>query len=781
MKVVIAEKPSVARDIARVLGCNKKQNGYIEGNGYQITWAFGHLVELARPEDMAEAWKPWVMNTLPMIPDQWQFKITQDGKGQFSTIKKLFSAADSIICATDAGREGEHIFRLIYQMTGCGKPFDRLWISSLTDDAIKDGFASLEPGTKYDRLAEAALLRSTSDWLVGLNATRGVSIHNDQLCTVGRVQTPTLAMLVNRHSDIASFKPETYFKVFANCDGFKAEYLSENRLSKIDAQAVIDDLKDTRELCVSQIEKKQTKRKAPGLFNLLNLQKEANQQFGMTAQETLQTAQALYETHKILSYPRTESQHMSTDMVSTLPGILSAVPDELAPFRAMAESRLSNGQPLGKTYVDDAKLTDHHAIIPTNKRAELSELKQRERDIYLLVCKKFLAIFLPENITEEAKATLTASDGKAFIVKGSITLQKGWKELYTQKETDKSLPPMDEQDVIPVDSFAPVELVTKPPEHFTESSLLTAMKTAGKVLDDRELSEYLKESGLGTAATRAGIIERLIKTGYVERSKKSLLPTPKGVELIAALDDTLKSPQLTAEWEQRLKQVEDGHLDSETFTASIAEYVGQMIKLIQTSPKLTAPQRTELGPCPICDNGTIIEGNKGYGCNQYKSGCNFVIWKEIASRKISIPEAQTLIKDGKTEPLKGFKSKAKKPFDAILTLDGSKVVFEFPERVVLGKCPKCKTGDIVENAKGYGCTEFKNGCDFILWKEVYKKKISIKDAQDLMSVGKTDLIKGFKDQKKHKFDGYIKLKEGKMTVERTIKRAATKKSRGLSR
>jgi DNA topoisomerase-3 len=642
MKIVLAEKPSVARDIAAVLGASTKREGYLEGNGWFVTYAFGHLVKIAEPEDMNTAWgKPWRIEQLPMLPAEWKYRVDEKAAAQFKVIKKLFCdpGTTSIVCATDAGREGEHIFRLIYQLTGCKKPVERLWISSLTADAIKDGFRKLTPAKEFDNLADAASGRAHADWIVGLNFTRAYTVLNSQLCTVGRVQTPTLAMIVERQESIDNFKPEAFFEVLVTFEpGFLARYITpesepQTRLKdKAQAQKILADIMPQPAGTVAKIETAEKKTKAPALYDLLTLQKDANRRHGYTAQETLDLAQSLYEQYKVTSYPRTESRHLSTDMVGELPRILSTVlqapTTTKAAQAAFAKEGLNPGnitvnqlQPrLSKTYVDDTKLTDHHAIIPTHKTPP-ADLPAKERNIFELVATRFLAIFLPAEIRDETEAILQIAS-HSFRARGVVIKDPGWtvlepKENQQDKEDGKAedaqqLPPLQKGQQVPKRKQELKDGKTTPPKPFDDSSLLTAMKTAGKHLDDEELASHMKESGLGTPATRAQIIERLVQSGYVERKKKAILPTQKGKALIAVVHPSLKNVALTAGWEQQLSDMIDGKTSLSSYENHIAGFVRQLLpEVTRQGAAMPAQADTGLGTCPKCKQGTRARDSEG--------------------------------------------------------------------------------------------------------------------------------------------------------------------------
>jgi DNA topoisomerase-3 len=711
MKVVVAEKPSVARDIARVLGCRTKADGHLTGNGYAVTWAFGHLVEIAEPSAMNPDWaKPWRRDQLPMIPSQWQYTVTKDGKKQFAVIKKLLAAreATEIIAATDAGREGEHIFRLIYQLSASKKPVKRLWVSSLTDEAIRDGFRSLKPSSAFDALAAAARARAQADWLMGLNFTRAYTIHNRQLCTVGRVQTPTLALLVNRQHEIESFIPQTYYEVHAILEpGFTARYIGKDGKTRIDdkalAERIVHNIEGVPDALVTSVETKDTKTAAPALFDLLTLQKEANKRFGFTATETLELAQSLYESRKLISYPRTESRHLSRDIVPGLPSVIAALVQTFPEAAALAKDRFPTLK-LAKTYVDDTKLTDHHAIIPTPRNPEGLGLSEKERKLYRLVAARFLAIFLPPLVKAET-AALFAIGPHTFRAKGSVVKEAGWtivepiepighvepdakqagrKEGHgeidsSDEEQRETLPHLEKDQRLKKRSQSLETRITKPPKPYTDASLLDAMKKAGASIDDEDLAAYMKQTGLGTPATRAAIIERLLKTGYTQRRKKELVPTQKGIDLVAQIQDELKDPALTAQWEQRLKDIEEGTLTANGFEADVVRHVKELLPRVFDGSPIVKADAPGLGACPLCKKGIVRETPKAYGCSRWKEGCSFTIWKNIAGKSISATQAQELLVRKKTRKLKGFTSKKTgRKFDAALALDESfKVTFVF--------------------------------------------------------------------------------------------------------
>lgn len=803
MKVILAEKPSVARDIASVVGANTKRNGYFEGNGYSVTYAYGHLVTIAEPEEMNPAWGgPWRMAQLPMIPENWKYKIVEKTVSQYNVIKNLFcdSKTTSIICATDAGREGEHIFRLIYKLSGSNKSVERLWISSLTADAIKDGLANLKSSDEFDNLANSATARAHADWVVGLNFTRAYTAMNRQLCTIGRVQTPTLALIVDRQLSIESFKEKQFYEIVVNfAPGFMARYITpteepQTRLhDQAVAQSIIDAIKPEKSGTVQSVITTEKKNKPPALYDLLTLQKEANKRFGYTAQETLDIAQNLYEEHKLISYPRTESRHLSTDMVAELPRVLSTVvkaPTTTDVAReALAKEGIVPGQitaalirpRLNKAYVDDAKLTDHHAIIPTYNSPSAT-LPERQRNIYTLVASRFLSIFMPPEIRDETTVILTIGE-HSFRAKGFVIKDPGWTALEPKgkdkdeegskgkgkKKSDadkdnaedvQQLPPLAKDEKVDKLKEELKKGKTSAPKPYDDGTLLTAMKNAGQEIDDEDLASYMKQKGLGTPATRAAIIERLLKSSYIERQKKYLMPTEKGRALIQQVHHDLKDVALTASWEQGLADMQDGKMQLNSFESDIAGFVSRLLPDVasQTDALPSVPREGEVsfGTCPQCQKGFVRQTPKGAGCNRWKEGCNFTIWRDIYGKEISDSHIKDLVEKRITKEIKGFKKKdGSGKYDSKLVLtEDFKVRLESMAGTPgengastaegIGKCPQCKEGTIKMNQKAAGCSRWREGCKFTIWKEAFGKELAEEDIKSLVKKGTTELIQGFK-------------------------------------
>ena len=713
--LVIAEKPSVARDLADALpGTFENHDSYLESEDTVITFAVGHLVELIDPEDYDERFKKWRMADLPIVPEEFKLR-PRDKKAekQLKVIHKLLQRddVDRIVNACDAGREGELIFAYIYETSGVDKPVERLWISSMTKTAIKEGFESLRPGEQLRQLEAAARSRSEADWLVGMNATRAATIRGRAwvggVVSLGRVQTPTLALLVKREREIQAFVPEPYWLVHAQFDP-RYEGLwfegDETRLKEAKRAEEIAAKVSGKDGVVESVERKEQSERAPLLYDLTSLQRDANGRFGFSARRTHQAAQSLYEDKKALTYPRTSSRWLSGDLVAQLKPTAATL-QPIGEYAAAARYVLGLQQlPLARV-VNDSKVTDHHAVIPTDVEHDVSRFSPDERRIFDLVARRFLAVFHPP--ARYARTTVvTLVEEERFRSRGKITLEAGWRGVYglvseadqaAQKQDEEGenesaeLPPLEQGQAITCAKAEVEAKETKPPPRYTEATLLSAMETAGKLIDDEELREAMKESGLGTPATRAETIETLIRREYIERGGKDLMPTPKGLQVITMLEEhPLTSPELTGSWEKRLTDIEHGEEDRSKFIGDIAEFTRATVeKIAELDKEKLRPERVELGPCPRCgaETGEIIkENSKAYGCTSWKSreetGCGFVIWKRVAGRTLTPEIARQLLEEGKTkEVISGFRSRAGKPFRARLVLnDEGKVEFDFPAR-----------------------------------------------------------------------------------------------------
>ena len=583
-RLVITEKPSVASAIAKVIGAKERKDGYFQGGGYLVSWCVGHLVELAMPQAYDEKYGKWRKEDLPILPEKWKYQIYQSTKKQFQTLKSLMARKDvtELCCATDAGREGELIFRLVYHQVGCRKPFRRLWISSMEDSAIREGFQSLKPSSEYDALYNAALCRERADWIIGINASRLYSCLYDSTLNVGRVVTPTLAMLVEREEAIKAFMPELFYTVQLQADAIRA---SSKRFSdKADAEVLAAKCREDHQVRVDSIETKEKTEKPPLLYDLTSLQRDANKVLGFSAQQTLDTLQSLYE-KKLVTYPRTDSRFLTEDMAPSLPELV---------YQAAAALDYAGNIPVhAGQVINNAKVTDHHAVIPTRElnSAKVAELPKAEAEILKLVAVRFMAAAGDPCRYEETAIKLSCA-GETFTVKGKTVLQSGWKEIvehfYPAKEKDaEALPRVQEGMVIPLVKAEVKDGKTKPPQHFTEGSLLHAMETAGA----EDIPDDVERKGLGTPATRAGIIEKLIQRGFAVRSgdkkTKILLPTEKGVSLVTVVPEKLKSPMMTAEWEQKLLQMEQQSYDSACFMEEISAFVRELVDTAEVDPSIS--------------------------------------------------------------------------------------------------------------------------------------------------------------------------------------------------
>jgi DNA topoisomerase-3 len=835
MKVILAEKPSVARELASFLGASARREGYLEGNGYQVTWALGHLATLKEPQDYDPALKRWTLEALPFVPDRFGIKPVEEGRArkQLAVIRRLFRDADELICATDAGREGELIFRYIQEMVGStGKPARRLWLSSLTETAIRDAFRRLRPLAEYDDLYAAARSRSEADWIVGLNATRYYTVSRRAsgiLWTVGRVQTPVLAMIVRRDDGIRSFKPEPFWELLTRYREVTFKFAGDRFAREEDARTLLERVV-SRPFTIRGVERKPERVAPPQLYDLTELQRDMNRRYGMSADATLKVAQTLYE-DKLISYPRTDSRYLGNDMKGQVPGIL----EELRPLKPAEIGRLDlSALPFTGRIVNDARVSDHHAIIPTGKRP--GTLAPPSQKVYEAVVTRLIAAFYPTCVKEITTVNGT-SDEVPFRARGVRVVDPGWTVLYPRKEDDRK--EKDEEQELPefrVGETGPHEPFvrrgeTTPPKSYTENTLLGAMETAGKLVDEEHLKEALKERGLGTPATRAAIIETLIDRGYIVRDKKTLAATDLGRYLIAIVQDRgLKSPELTGEWEARLRQVERGTLERRRFMAEIVRYTEDVIR----SGTGTEVDPARLGDCPRCGR-PVIEGKRGYGCSGWRDGCPFVLWREYRGRALGEGQIRELLQRrvllepvtiegagavvlqlmdsgdlaeipvprgeprrfGAKPPRAGRTSRRSPggrnapredkdrtdPSNAPNLVDAgpkprrpraakSRESGSTPEAnaangfgaVALGVCPLCGSG-VVEREKAFGCSGWKRGCKFAIWKTIAGKSIGVRAAQALLGKGRTPLLRGFQSKAGNRFDARLKLDGGEVRFE----------------
>ena len=685
MKTIIAEKPSVAREIARIVGATKREEGYFEGGGYAVTWAFGHLVQLAMPDGYGV--RGFVRDNLPVIPETFMLipRQTKAEKGykpdsgvtaQIKVIARLFNESEQIVVATDAGREGELIFRYLYHYIGCSTPFVRLWISSLTDKAIREGLRNLENGSKYDNLFLAAKARSESDWLVGINGTQALTIAAGHgTYSVGRVQTPTLGMVCERYWENCRFTPEAFwqlhFAVDGSSDGTVKFSSSEKWKEKEPATTLYNKVKEAGTATVTKVERKEKTEETPLLFDLTTLQKEANAKHGFTAEQTLEIAQKLYE-KKLITYPRTGSRYIPEDVFSEIPKLLafiSAMPDWKGKVQAKA-------QPARRS-VDGSKVTDHHALLVTGEKPLF--LSKEDNTVYQMIAGRMIEAF-SEKCVKDTTAVTAECAGAEFTVKGSVIRQAGWRAVYGEEDKEEiSIPNWQEGDTLTLKGCSITEGKTKPKPLHTEATLLSAMETAGKEVEDDALRQALKDCGIGTPATRAAIIETLFKRGYMERCKKSLVPTEKGLALYSVVKTMrIADVALTGEWEKELARIERGELSADTFRKEIETYTREITSELLSCDKLFAHKDSGC-KCPKCGTGTMQFYGKVVRCDNAE--CGLPVFRLKANRTLSDEDIKDLLTEGHTKLLKGFKSKQGKSFDAIVAFDGEfNTTFVFPEK-----------------------------------------------------------------------------------------------------
>jgi DNA topoisomerase III len=698
--LVIAEKPSVGRDLSRVLpGAFQKHEGYLETDDHIMTWAVGHLVQLAEPDEYDAKYKKWRMADLPIVPDAFRLVVRDErSKKQMGVITKLLNRADveRVVNACDAGREGELIFAWTYEKANADKPVERLWLSSMTTAAIKNALGDLRPRAEFARLEEAARSRSEADWIVGMNATRAATIRLrssfDGAVSLGRVQTPTLALLARREEEIRAFKPEKYWLVDATFEavggdpgrryGGRYHAGSQPRLkTPAEAESIVAAVRgQTGE--ITKLEKSTKKERAPLLYDLTSLQREANTRFGFSARRTLAAAQRLYEEHKALTYPRTNSRFLTGDMAGEIKPTAELVGKRSEYARAAAYVTGLDTLPLGRV-VNDAKVTDHHAIIPTRGQHPVDKMSDDDKRVYDMVVRRFLAVFHPDAVFENTRLETTVAS-HVFRTRGRVLVVPGWRGVYGEgledrstadddEGADQTLPKLAQGEPARTLEVASAEKETKPPRRYSDASLLAAMETAGKLVDDEELREAMKDSGIGTPATRAAIIERLIDVGYVERDARSLVCSEKGLNVIRLLEGhALTSPGLTGDWEHRLGRIEQGEETRERFMRDIAEFARGTVGELDAKLKEVRIPRANLGPCPVCGQD-IVENRKGYSCwSREDPGCGFVIWKSKAGKTLPQAVARELIATGRTaRPVTGFKGRSGKSFRARLALQQS--------------------------------------------------------------------------------------------------------------
>ncbi len=782
MQLVVAEKPSVARDLAKVLGARTRDAGCIRGDGIVLSWARGHLAELEEPAHYDAAWKRWSFDTLPMLPDQFALRVRPDARDQWTKLRALLRDKQftEVINACDAGREGELIFRYVYELAGCRLPIRRLWVASMTDAALRAAWADLRPSARYDALADAARCRSEADWLVGLNATRAMTClarkgGGSQLLSVGRVQTPTLAMIVDRDEQIAAFVPEDFWRVEATLtpegggeswtavftrkapnaptERDKDKAAAAERFSTAEDAELLRTAVADQQGTVAHAQRREKLEPPPLLYDLTSLQRRANQRFGLSAARTLELAQALYERHKLLTYPRTDSKHLTPEQAETLPMVLRGL-SSVPPYKPFCEKLLA-GPPLrpGKRVVDAAEVGDHHAILPTGKDPMGAQLSIDEKRVFDLVSRRVIAALMPPArfdmtvlivaVDPLAGAPLPADAPPPlhFHARGRVCRDPGWRAVDPPGShaggKDRLLPPVDVGQPVQLTNPESLPGQTRPPRPHNDASILQSMETAGRQLDDAELKRALRSSGLGTPATRAAVLQTLINRGFVRRQARDLRATDRGTDLIHAVPvDELKSASLTGRWEARLADIAEGRDQRDRFMRDVRANTATIVAAISRAdpppPELRDDDTVSLGDCPIC--GKPVRDRKAvYSCDTGRA-CSFVIWGTMSKRKISVSAAKKLLKTGRAGPYKGFKSKTGKPFEASLVLgEDGKVAFEFgdrPSAPTAAKpkpktasttpdptgqpCPSCGAGALIRGRQAWGCDQWRSGCRFTI-------------------------------------------------------------------
>lgn len=802
MKVCIAEKPSVAQEIARVIGADARRDGYYEGNGYCVTWTFGHLCELKEPHDYDPVLKRWDMQLLPILPQKFGIKLKGDSgiKKQFNTIKNLYANAECIINCGDAGQEGELIQRWVMQLAKVHCPVYRLWISSLTEEAIREGFNSLKPAADFDSLYAAGSARAMGDWLLGMNATRAYTLRyggRGMVLSIGRVQTPTLGLIVQRYKEIANFKPEKYWEL-------KTKYrdvifsAASGKFNKIeDGQAALDKIK-VAEFQIDDVKSKQGKEAPPPLFDLTSLQVECNNRLGLSADDTLRIAQSLYE-NKFTTYPRVDTKFLTDDIYPKVPGILKG----MTPYANLTAPLLTGAKlPKSKKVFNNLKVTDHHAIIPTGAPPSPS-MSRNEKMVYDMIARRFIANFYPDS-SVLLTTVIGSAGGVQFKVNGKRIVDPGWRAVYGNQKIDDD---KDEQGggVLPdfvVGEHGPhepslQEKQTTPPKPYTEATLLRAMETAGKQVDDGELRELMKENGIGRPSTRAAIIETLFKRKYIIKERKNLQPTINGIRLIDTISSPLlKSVELTGQWERKLRQIESGEYTIAKFKEEMANMVSEVVYLVRGDvssarfqalpdqsaakpPKSPKPAKAD-GPkkvaasaspkamtCPKC-NRPMLTGKAAWGCSGYREGCHFTIPFVVFGKKLTESQAITLTTKGETNTIKGLtvnnsKCDGKIAFDKDFNLTYKEAA---PKKDSDGplKCPLCG-GDILEGRTAWGCSGYKTGCSFRIPFTFMCKKLTATHLKVLVQKGKTAKMAGFVDEHGMQREGQVILtSEGQVAL-----------------
>lgn len=776
MKVCIAEKPSVAREIALILGAKSKRDGYYEGNGYQISWTFGHLCTLKEPHEYDLNWKYWHMNDLPLIPPRFGIRVIPDTgvQKQFDILEKLIANAEEVINCGDAGQEGEVIQRWVLHKAKCNVPVKRLWISSLTEEAIREGFENLREGSDFDRLYAAGSSRAIGDWLLGINATRLYTLKyagGKSVLSIGRVQTPTLALIVNRQKEIENFVPQTYWELKTVYRDVSFAATRGRFDKKEEGVAFLDQIKSELFEIVS-VEKKSGKEQPPRLYDLTSLQVDCNRKFNLSAEDTLRIIQTLYE-KKLTTYPRVDTTYLSDDIYKKIPGILK----KLTPYKEFVDPLLKEKIRKSKKVFDDKKVTDHHAIIPTGVIP--SGLRYEEKQVYDLVTKRFISVFYPD-----CKVSNTTVMGKVtdidFKATGKQIVEPGWRVLYAKDSN------VGEGVILPAfvkgetGEHQPdlAEKQTQPPKYYSEATLLRAMETAGKQVDDDELRELMKENGIGRPSTRANIIETLFKRRYIKKEKKRLVATVTGTQLIDTIqNELLKSAELTGQWEKKLREIELGNFEVNQFMAELKNMVVGIVWDVKSRKNINAievideekekekkkaeAKKKKAAPaelaCPKCKEGKIVKGKSVWGCTNWKNGCEIRIPFEFSGKKLTDKQVEALVLKGKTPKIKGFVVDGNKiTGNLVLDPDFSLSILEEEKEVLT--CPVCKSGTLLKGNAAFGCSNYKNGCKFIVPFVFMEKTLSEAQIKSLVKQQKTGLIKGFIDpQTQEKVNGKLIL------------------------
>lgn len=776
MKVCIAEKPSVAQEIAKIVGATTRRDGFYEGNGYQITWTFGHLCTLKEPHEYSEGLKRWSLFSLPIIPARFSIKLISD-KGvekQFGIIEKLVQGAEEVINCGDAGQEGELIQRWVLTKAQCKAPIKRLWISSLTEEAIKDGFKSLKPAQDFDLLYAAGSARAIGDWLLGINATRLFTLkysNNQGVLSIGRVQTPTLALIVKRQDEIDNFVPQPYWELKTLYRETTFSVKSGRFLKKEEAEEAMLTIKD-HPITITGINTKKGKEAPPKLFDLTSLQVECNKKLNLSAEDTLKTIQSLYE-KKLTTYPRVDTTFLSNDIYPKVPGILK----NMTPYSNEVAPILEKKIPKSKKVFNDNKVTDHHAIIPTGQMPQ--NLTATEKRMYDMVARRFIGAFYPD--CEISNTTVEAEINKiGFKATGKQILKPGWRVLY-KKDTSKTDVILPEFTKGESGEHKPglAEKQTQPPKFYTEATLLRAMETAGKYVNDDELSDIMKENGIGRPSTRANIIETLFRRKYIRRERKNIVATITGKQLIGTIHyELLKSAELTGQWEKKLRQIEAGEFEVSVFMKEMKEMVSHVVHEVRQATHATirieseeevkaaakAKKEAEKAKaaanieCPKCKKGTLLKGNSAMGCSAWKDGCKFTIPFEFSGKKLTEMQIKAIATKGKSGEMKGFIVNDEKITGKVVLTDSFELKLEIKEEEKL-VCPLCGKGEILTGNSAYGCSAWKEGCQLKVPFETGGKKLSQSQLKQLITKRKTSKIKGFTNVQGEKFDAKLILND----------------------